>query len=114
MEIFYYRTAAGREAVKEYVDSLETAGEAKAVAAIIGLLDILEELGHSIHPPRSDLIDKGYRIYELRPGDHRIAFAFRGNRAVLLQAWRKRSQKLDRQERDRARRNLEDWDARHA
>lgn len=114
MEIVYYATIAGQEPVKEYLDTLDAAGEAKGVAVIIGAVDLLEDLGHLIRPPRSKLIDEKYRIFELTPGDHRVAYAFRANSALVLHAWPKTTRKLDRQERDRARRNLEDWDARHA
>ena len=63
-------------------------------------------------PPRR-VIDRDARLDELRFGNHRIAMAENGGEIVLLNGWRKKSQKLDRQERDRALVKLEDWRQRH-
>jgi len=45
-------------------------------------------------------------IRGLRPGDHRIAYVGHTGEIVLLHAWRKRTQKLDRQEARRAELNF--------
>ena len=59
--------------------------------------------------PESRLIDPETRIFELRPGPHRIAYVEQRGVLVLLHAWRKRSQGLDRRELARAQANLNEW-----
>ena len=53
----------------------------------------------------SRLIDRELRIWELRPGRHRIAYAAIAGELVLLHAWRKRKQELDPKALRRAQRN---------
>jgi plasmid stabilization system protein ParE len=110
VEIVYFADERGTEPVREYIDRLQATGEFRAVAMVVGLIDILADLGPMLRPPRSKLIDERQRICELRAGDHRVAYAFRGNKAVLLCAWRKQGQRLDRRHARRARQNLESYD----
>ena len=60
-----------------------------------------QQMGRSF----SRLIDTELRIWELRPGNHRIAYAIIADELVLLHAWRKQTQKLDRRALRRAQRN---------
>ncbi len=46
--------------------------------------------------PFARIIDPDARVYELRPGPHRVAYALHDGDYVLLHAWRKTSQSLDR------------------
>ena len=48
--------------------------------------------------PRDRIINRRARLYELRVGDHRIAYVHRNDVVYLLHAWRKQTQKLDRRE----------------
>lgn len=68
--------------------------------AEIGMPDA-QQMGRSF----SRLIDGELRIWELRTGNHRIAFAAIADELVLLHAWRKQTQKLDRRALQRAQRN---------
>lgn len=109
MEVVQYRDRRGREPVSRYFDGLRRHGEASAVATILRMLDLLAEHGAGLGLPLDRLIDRRARIYELRPGDHRIAYADTRGELVLLHAWRKQTQQLDRQEAAVALAHLNDW-----
>jgi phage-related protein len=100
--IEYYADAGGREPVSDYLEALRRSGEKRGIAACEHALEMLEEHGPLLGMPRSRIIDRKGRIYELRAGDHRIAYVQRGQRFVMLHAWRKRSQRLDAREAERA------------
>jgi phage-related protein len=91
----YFRDARGDEPVGAYVDALARRGESVALATLLRHIELVAEFGTGLRLPNSRLIDRRERIYELRPGDHRIAYAEVGGEIVLLHAWRKRSQALD-------------------
>jgi len=69
--------------------------------------------GERLQDPFASAIDKKERIFELRPGNHRVAYALHQGTYVLLHAWRKQAQKLDEREAGKARRRLADWRRRH-
>lgn len=109
MDVVQYRDRRGREPVARYFVDLRRHGEAQAAATILRMLDLLAEHGAGLGMPLDRLIDRRARIYELRPGDHRIAYAEAGGELVLLHVWRKQTQKLDLQEAATARTRLNDW-----
>jgi len=49
-------------------------------------IDLLESKGERLPYPFASLINKDERIFELRPGRHRVAYAFHEGRYVLLHA----------------------------
>ena len=100
--IEYWADARGREPVREYIEAIAAAGERSQVAAFERLLRLLFEHGPAIGMPMARLINSRPRLYELRFGDHRCAYAPDGETIVLLHAWRKRTQKLDVRETARA------------
>jgi hypothetical protein len=73
------------------------------------IVDLLTEQGPVIPMPYARLIDRSWRLYEARFGDHRAAYAEHNGQIVFLHAWRKRTQKLDEREAERARARLADW-----
>lgn len=99
----------GREPVGDYIQELERLGRLAEVASIARYVDLLEEHGTRLGMPYARIIDRQRRMYELRPGAHRIAFAVRGDTAILLHAWRKRAQRLDEDEVTLAGRRLTEW-----
>jgi phage-related protein len=107
-EIVLYADARGREPVLDYIERLAHTRPAEA-AAIERYIDRLAEQAELLGMPSARIIDKGRRIYELRPGAHRIAYSQYGGRFVLLHAWRKKGQKLDRGEANIAASRLNDW-----
>lgn len=112
-EVVYYETARGDEPVAVYVERLGRSGDKRDVAAILDLIVELEERGSALRMPDARIIDRNARIFELLPRSHRIAYAEHGGRYVLLHAWRKQSQRLDRRALATAQRRLADWRNRH-
>ncbi len=94
----------------EYLLGLQRRGEKSALGTFERRLDLLGEHGSERGMPYSRMIDRRLRLYELRFGDHRVAYVQRGDKIVLLHAWRERSRKLDRREVNRARARLEERD----
>src|SRR5574338_1132544 len=111
-EVVLYADSRRREPVFDYIEALARSRLAEA-AAIERYIDLLENKGERLHPPFAAIIDRKERIFELRPGNHRVAYAPHGHAYVLLHAWRKRGQKLDEREAATARRRLADWRSRH-
>ena len=97
----YYQTDRGREPVREYIDGLRR-NDKSAVNSFEYLLDLLETEGAPLGMPQDRMINRTERIWELRFGNHRCAYAIVNGLAVLLHAWRKRSQRLDSREEARA------------
>lgn len=112
-QVVYYSNARGEEPVREYVEGLHRTGQRAALASFERCVDLLIEHGPALGMPYARIIDRRNRVYELRFGAHRAAFALHGEEVVLLRAWRKQSQKLDKAEADRALANLADWIGRH-
>lgn len=79
------------------------------MATMLRMVDLLGDHGAGLGMPFDRLIERSARIYELRPGDHRIAYVEAGGVLVLLHAWRKQTQQLDRQEAAVALGRLHDW-----
>ena len=82
--IEYWRDGRGREPVREYVSALRDAGEKAQVAVFERLLRLLAAQGPAIGMPMARLINRRERLYELRFGDHRCAYAQAGDAIVLL------------------------------
>ena len=95
------------------MERLGRSGNKRVVVAILDLIVELEERGSALRMPDARIIDRDARIFELRPRSHRIAYAEQGGRYVLLHAWRKQSQRLDRRALATAERRLADWRERH-
>lgn len=111
---FSYPTATGyygpitKEAVKQFQikQGLTATGldfllsfDDVTVAKILGDLELLDELGYLLRPPKSKKIAKD--LYELRVfGDIsiRIFYTFYKNEILILHAFIKKSQKIPKQE----------------
>lgn len=111
--IEFYRDARGKEPVLEYIAGVGRVRAADA-ASIARYMDLLENKGDRLGLPFARMIDANARLYELRPGAHRIAYGRHGGSYVLLHAWRKKSQKLDQGELRVARLRFESWRERKA
>jgi phage-related protein len=89
-----------------YIDALAAAGERSTVATFDRLLDLIESEGAPLGMPHDRIINRRERLWELRFGDHRCAYAEVDGVVVLLHAWRKRTRKLDTKEEATAIRRL--------
>ncbi|MXZ01763.1 hypothetical protein F4Y93_14385 [Candidatus Poribacteria bacterium] len=108
--IRYFRDADGSIPVAEYIAALDRAGRSKEAARMLSDIELLADIGmagaQQMGRSFSRLIDRNLRIWELRPGNHRIAYAAVGDELLLLHAWRKRTQKLDSRALQNAQRNF--------
>jgi len=111
-EVVFYADSRGDEPVYGYIAKLGRSRAAEA-ASIERYIDLLESKGERLQYPFASPIDKKERIFELRPGNHRVAYALHQGTYVLLHAWRKQTQKLDEREAGTARRRLTEWRRRH-
>jgi phage-related protein len=71
----------------------------ETVAKILGGLELLNELGYLLRPPKSKMIMKN--LYELRISGNlsvRIFYTFYKNKIFVLHAFVKKSQKIPQQE----------------
>ena len=90
-----------------YFDALLSAGEKSPVATLGRYIELLRENGLNLGMPMARMIDRQNRVYELRVGNHRVAYAEVAAEVVLLNAWRKQTQRLDQREASVAGRRLE-------
>ena len=89
MRLVYFKTARGDEPVRDYTNSLSP----DEAAAVDSLLGDLAGKGY-LPPPFAKKLKGVEKLWELRPGRHRVIyFYYRGNKAVLLHAFKKQSQK---------------------
>lgn len=80
--------------MKDYIDFLPPPERVTAQA----LLMELAQKGY-LPPPFSKKLKGVERLWELRPGRHRVIyFYYQGNKAVLLHAFKKQSQKTPEKE----------------
>ena len=107
-----YGDRRGNAPVAAYLQRLRAVRPAEA-ASILRYIDLLAEKGERLRMPYATMIDKELRLYELRPGNHRVAYALHHGDYVILHAWRKTTQKLDQREASTARKRLLDWRERH-
>lgn len=92
IEIEFYNTEDGRCPIEEYLDSLEP----KLLAKTLRSIDLLETNGALLRGPYSEPLGGG--IFELRTKlgsdiTRVIFFFFRGNKAVLLNGFTKKTKK---------------------
>lgn len=94
MRLIYYRTSRGDEPVRGYIRELPDHEQTTADS----LLSELARKGY-LPPPFARKLRGVEKLWELRPGRHRVIyFYYRGNTAVLLHAFKKQSQKTPEKE----------------
>ncbi len=109
-QIVYYKTAAGRSPVREFIAALEAGERAKVRFD----LDLLAAFGLELGAPYVRSV-RG-KLWELRTTgrtQHRVLyFAASGKRLVLLHAFTKKTPKTPAAEIDTARRRMADYQER--
>jgi len=94
MQLVFFRTGRGDEPVKEYIESLPLSEQ----AVVEAMLSQLAKDGY-LPPPFAKKLKGVEKLWELRPGRHRVMyFYYQGNKAILLHAFRKQSQKTPQRE----------------
>lgn len=108
--LVYYKTAAGRSPVREYIAGLD----ARERTRVTFDLDLLETFGLELGAPYVRSL--GSKLWELRTTgstQHRVVyFAAPGKRMVLLHAFVKRTQKTPQAEIEIAMRRMADYQER--
>lgn len=104
-EINYYKTPAGNQPVKKYLQKLKESpdpGENEMCEDISTFLIALSERGNSLGMPMVRHL-QGTDLWELRPLPHRILYCVMdGNQIVLLHIFVKKSQETPKTELDTA------------
>jgi len=96
----YYRDGRGGWPVKEFIRGLDSPDDKKAVLRAIAML---EKLGPLLDWPHTENVGKGLMV--LRPRKIRVFYVhLKGDRYVLLHAYRKQTGKIPSQEMGLARR----------
>ena len=103
----FYDTEDGRTPTQEFLDSLEP----KMNAKMVGLMEILEEKGHSLREPYSAPLEDG--IFELRAiqGSNisrALFFFYVEGRIVITHGFIKKTQKTPKREIEQAKREYKD------
>lgn len=112
MDVEFYKTAAGREVVAEFLDTLPP----KDMAKVFRDIDLLAEFAPDLHEPYTKHIDGP--IWELRSkfssNSYRIFyFIWRDNKLILLHGFTKKTQKTPPREIQTAKTHFADYEARH-
>ena len=108
LEVELYRTAAGKEVVADFLDSLPS----KDLAKVLRDIDLLAEYAPDLHEPYTKHMDGP--IWELRSkfssNIYRIFyFIWRDNRLVLLHGFTKKTQKTPPKELEIARKRYAEY-----
>lgn len=112
MDVEFYKTAAGREVVAEFLDTLPP----KDMAKVFRDIDLLAEFAPDLYEPYTKHIDGP--IWELRSkfssNIYRIFyFIWRDNKLVLLHGFTKKTQKTPPREIQTAKIRLADYETRY-
>ena len=102
--VVYYPDIRGKAPVVEFLVTLDQADQKKALAYI----SYLEERGEALRRPIADYL--GEKLYELRPEQIRILYAFVGKQdVVILHAFRKKTNAVPLKEQQLALTRLMDF-----
>lgn len=104
-----YADRRGGKPVADYIRAVAAAGDASGAANSARTVGLLERLGPALGMPHSRIINRRERLYEIRFGDHRVAYIAHEGEIVLLHGWRKRSQRLDARAEATALRRAGEW-----
>ena len=108
-QIEFYFTERAELPAKEYFDSLEHPVKIKLLA----LAKYLAENGKLFDETKFRLVDKRGKIYEFKPKEERFFnFFFGGKKIIITNAYRKKGQKLNSQELEKAINLKKDYESR--
>lgn len=111
--ILFYETSRGEKPIQDFLTHLRQKSSTDKSARIllykiIAYLDLLEEKGTFIGQPVTKHLDG--EIWELRPLDNRILYAYyNDNTFLLLHHFKKKTQKTPKKELKKAKNNLKDY-----
>lgn len=112
-DVIFYSDSKGNEPIADYITKLRQKSYTDKNARIncnkmVAYIDILCEKGTRVGEPITKHLDGD--IWELRPLDNRILFAYyKDNIFILLHSFTKKTNKTPPKEIDQAKRNLADY-----
>lgn len=116
-QIDFYEDRSGFSDVEEFINKLDQSNQKQDRQILTKLtyqLELLSQLGNQMHEPQAKFL-KGYRhpLMELRPQPERFFYAgWDEERYVILSHYRKKQNKTDPREIEKALDRLDDWLAR--
>lgn len=104
-KIRFYRDARARRPVEDFLDQLQTTER----AIVDRYIDLLLEFGPQLPRPYADSLSGHKPLRELRPGNIRlIYFLHKGDRFVVLHAFRKKWHSIPSRYIKKARRRMDE------
>ena len=112
-DVIFYSDSKGNEPIAEFIRMLHKRSPTDKNARInfnkiVAYINLLSKNGTRIGEPVTKHLDGD--IWELRPLDNRILYAYyKGNKFILLHHFIKKTKKLPPKELEQAKRNLADF-----
>lgn len=113
-QIDFYEDSTGYSDVEEFINHFDQSKQKQDHQILTKLtyqLELLSQLGNQMHEPQAKFL-KGYRhpLMELRPMPERFFYAgWAQNRFVILSHYKKKQDKTDPREIEKALTRLDDW-----
>lgn len=108
-QVEFYFNEKGELPAKEYFDAADRQVKIKLLA----LAKYMAEVGRLFDETKFRVVDKQEKIYEFKPMDERFFnFFYEGRKIIITNAYRKKGQKVDKRELDRAIALKKDYDLR--
>ena len=112
-DVIFYSDSKGNEPIAEFINALHKKSHADKNSRInfnkiIAYINLLSKKGSRIGEPVTKHLDGD--IWELRPLDNRVLYAYyKNNTFILLHHFIKKTKKLPQKELEQAKRNLADF-----
>lgn len=114
-EVTFYVTADGKKPVINFLDHLHNSQPRLHKLAVAGIKKL--EDSHQHKAPLTKCVDTDWKIFELRVGSANIARMFfffqKEQHIIVTHGYIKKTQQLDPNELERARRYMADWEERN-
>lgn len=108
-QVEFYFNEKGELPAKEYFDAADRQVKIKLLA----LVKYMAEVGRLFDETKFRVVDKQEKIYGFKPMDERFFnFFYEGRKIIITNAYRKKGQKVDKRELDRAIALKKDYDLR--
>ncbi|MDD4879215.1 MAG: type II toxin-antitoxin system RelE/ParE family toxin [Candidatus Omnitrophica bacterium] len=106
IEVEFYFTEEGEIPAKEFLESIN---EAKLIGKLMGYAKLIAEQGTLYDEKKFRIVAKKQRMYEFKPMAFRFFSFFSGGKLIITNGYMKKSQKVKREELNRAIRYKNDY-----
>ncbi len=108
-QVEFYCDEKGRMPAKEYFDKADKSGKYKLIA----LVEYLTDEGKLYDKTKYRIVDDAEKIFEFKPKHDRFFnFFYKGGKIILTNAYRKKTQKVDKKELRKAIKMKQDYEKR--